>query len=704
MSAHPAVDMARLMRPRSIAIVGVSAEPTSAGRLALRNLEDFGYDGEIHLVSRNQTEVAGRRCVRSIDDLPDAVDAAMLIIPRVAIEAAVVACARRGVGAVLIFAAGFGEAGGEWLEAQNRIATTARDAGMALVGPNCLGIIDFVHNVPLTFASQIGRRERVTSGAAVVAQSGGLVGVVRGALAAKGIPVTCTVSTGNEAGLGLEDYAAYLIEDESTKVVVAFAEQIRNPPAFLAMAKRARTLGKPVVLLLSGHSDAARESARSHTGALAGDYAVIETMLRHSAVILVESLEELIDVSELAARFPVPPTKGLAMVTDSGAIKGMTLDYCETLGLDLPLLSSSLSAEIQKVLPEFVGASNPLDLTAQAITHPDMYARTISPMLADDIYGSLLTAVIIGNTGANAIAKGKTCLAPLIGSRKPVVFGLLGDEVNLPETIIADSRAAGVPFYRSPERAMRALARFTAYGRGLERARGRVAPPPLVAPALPGRGMLTEHAGKSYLAGLGIAMPAGGLAVTLADALQVARSVSYPVALKLQAAALPHKSDAGAVVLGIADETGLRAGWERLQTVAAAHSGLTVDGVLVEAMAPPGVELIVGGRRDLLWGPVMLVGLGGIWAEALDDVRILPVDLPTDEIVEEIGRLKAARVLQGMRGAPPCDLAALAHVVQRIGALLAARAEIREIDINPLRVYERGVLALDALIVTEPST
>jgi acyl-CoA synthetase (NDP forming) len=698
----PAIDISRLMRPRSIAIVGISPEPSSAGFLALQNLEDFGYRGSVHLVSRNQTNIGNRACVRAIDDLPEGVDAAMLFIPRVAIEDAVAACARRGVGGVVVFAAGFGEAGGEWQATQERIAATARAAGLALCGPNCLGIVDFVHGIPLTFARQIGRREQVSSGAVVIAQSGGLASIVRAALTAKGLAVTCTVSTGNEAVLGLEDYAAYLLEDPATKVVVAFAEQIRKPQRFLAVAARARELGKPVLLLLSGHSMAARDSAKSHTGALAGDYAVIEALLRHDCVLLVQSLEELFDVAELALRFPAPPSKGLAIVTDSGAIKGLALDYCETLGLDLPPLSPGLAATIQAELPDFVDASNPLDLTAQAITHPEMYERTIKPLLADDAYGSLLLAVIIGEASDFAVAKGKTCLKPLVGSPKPVIIGLLGDEVNVPASIITDARAAGIPFFRSPERALRALARLTTYGRSVERARMRQAVAPIVPPPLTGGGTLTEYASKRYIAKLGIQIPTGMLVGNLLDATQAAAAIGFPVALKLQAAALPHKSDVSAVLLGINDDTQLAHAWAKLQQVGSRYPDLAIDGVLVEAMAPRGLEMIVGARRDPDWGPVTLVGLGGVWAEALHDVRVLPVDLDLDEISEEIGKLRGAPLLRGMRGEAARDVAALATIVQRIGSLLAAQPEIREIDLNPVTVYDagEGVLALDALIVT----
>jgi acetate---CoA ligase (ADP-forming) len=249
---------------------------------------------------------------------------------------------------------------------------------------------------------------------------------------------------------------------------------------------------------------------------------------------------------------------------------------------------------------------------------------------------------------------------------------------------------------------LRALARLTAYGRALAAAAARRAPPK-IAPPPPGQGTLSEHASKAYVAELGIAIPNGILAGNLLDATDAAAKIGFPVALKLQSAALPHKSDVGAVVLDVSDERALAAAWAKLQQVATQHRNIAFDGVLVEAMAPPGLDAIVGARREPDWGPVVLVGLGGIWAEALHDVRVLPVDLGREEIIAEIGKLKGAPLFAGMRGASPRDVAALAATVQRIAALIAARPEIREIDLNPVRVYGagEGVLALDALIVCQ---
>jgi len=366
----------------------------------------------------------------------------------------------------------------------------------------------------------------------------------------------------------------------------------------------------------------------------------------------------------------------------------------------LPPLSPALMEKLQAELPDFVGASNPLDLTAQAITHPEMYERTMTPLLEDDAYGSLVLTAIVGSANQYALTKGRHGLKPMIGSKKPVIFAMLGDEAEVPPTLIEESRAGNVPFFRSPERALRALGRVTQYGRMLAESGKRKAVPPLALPPLLGHGTLTEQASKAYLAACGLKMPKGRLARSLGDARAIAAELGFPVA-KIQAAALSHKSDAGGVILNIGDVAGLEAAWERLQQVAQ-RLGLALDGILVEQMAKRGIEMIVGARRDPNWGPVLAVGLGGIWAEALGDIRLLPVGLDEVEIVEELGALRGAKLLEGYRGAPPADRRALAQAVMLIGQVMTARPEIREIDINPLTVYPagEGALALDALIVT----
>jgi len=697
------IDITRLMRPRSIAIVGVSPQPGSPGGGVLDNLERFGYGGDIHLVSRSRGEVKGRPCVASIDDLLEGIDTALLTIPRAAIEEAVSACARRAVGAVIIFAAGFAEAGGEWKAAQERIAAVARDAGMALCGPNCLGIMNYVDGIPLTFSPQQPTRPPTAPSLSIVAQSGGLSSILRTALIAKDVPVAFAVSTGNEAVLGLEDYLEFLLDDAMTRVITVFAEQIRRPQRFLALAARAREAGKAIVLLHPGRSAAARAAAQSHTGALAaGDHAVMRALVAREGVIAVDGLDELIDVSELVARYPNVPAAGPAVLTDSGAFKGMTLDLADAVGLELPPLSPATADTLKVELPDFMEPGNPLDLTAQGILDLGLYARTLKPLFADMAFGSVFVAPIVSANSAFTAAKIAAILNAVAGAGKPAILGLLGDEVALPPGAVEKVRATGIPLFRSPERGLRALARVTAHARAA--ARTRTWPPAMAAPALSGTGVLPEHVAKSYLAGLGIPVPNGAMAHDLAAAQATAAQIGYPVALKLQAAALPHKSDAGGVMLNIGDPAALATAWRGMhQSVLGHHPGIAIDGVLVEAMAKGGLEMIVGARRDPDWGPVVVVGLGGIWAEALQDILVLPPDLDGSELGAALKTLKAAPLFEGTRGAPARDVTALIDVVGRIGSLVRARPEITEVEINPLAVFERGagVLALDALIVVQ---
>jgi len=299
----------------------------------------------------------------------------------------------------------------------------------------------------------------------------------------------------------------------------------------------------------------------------------------------------------------------------------------------------------------------------------------------------------------DAMDKVEALLPTILAAGKPTVIAVLGDESPVPPEFIAAFRDQGIPVLRSPERALRALAHATAYGR-------RLAVPernaePVIIPALPRRGVVPEYESKRHLAALGIAAPQGDLAREASEAAAIAARIGYPVVLKAQAAALAHKSDTGGVALDVADAAALRAAWKRVtEDVAARHPSLELDGMLVEQMAPRGIELIVGARRDPQWGPVVLVGLGGIWTEALDDVRLMPADLSHDGILAEIAQLKGARLLRGLRGSEPVDYSSIADTVMCVGALMRSQPEISEVDINPLVAYPRGVLALDALIVT----
>ena len=696
-SATPAI--ARLLRPRSVAIVGASPTPGALGAAVLQNLERAGYAGDIHLINPKRAEIGGRPCKASVDDLPMGVDCAVLAIPNAAVLESVRACARRGVGGVIIFSAGFAEGGEEGRAAQAEIARIARENGMIVEGPNCLGLVNYVDGIPLTFVQTQVKRTGGAPGVGVVSQSGAMAAVLGVSLASHGMTISFSVSTGNEAVSGVEDYLEYVLEDPAVRVVTMIVEQFRQPKRFIELARRARWIGKPIVLLHPGRSSAARESAATHTGAMAGDYQVMRSLVSRAGVVIVDTLEELLDVTDIAVRYPARPKSGCGVLTESGAFKALTLDLCEQVGLELSPCNDAVRTGLRAVLPDFIPVSNPMDLTAQALVDPELYRRTLAVLLGDDSFGSIVLGLILTDKATSDLK-----LPSVIGAikdlkpKKPVIFAALDEGADVPQAYIDELRALGIPCFPSAERAFRALAHLAA---AAPHDPGAPVAGKAATALANATGVIPEYRAKEALATLGVALPKGRFAQSLDEAYAAAEIIGYPVVLKAQSPDLSHKSDAGGVVLNLADAEALREGWERLYgNVARARPGMKLDGVLVEAMGKRGIELIVGARNDKEWGPVLLVGMGGVMAELLHDARLIPANLPPAEIAAEMLKLKCAPLLKGFRGDPPVDIAAAAEIVAKIGALVQAEPRIREIDVNPVVVYPagQGAVALDALI------
>ncbi len=706
-SALPSGSMERLLRPRSVAIVGASDKPGALGASVLSNLDRSGYAGAIHLINPKRTEIGNRPCLASISDLPDGVDAAVLAVPRAAVLSSIEALARRRVGAAVIFSAGFAEGGEEGVAEQREITRMAAEVGMVIEGPNCLGMVNHVDRIPLTFIETASKALGDRPGIAIVSQSGAMAAVLGVTFASRDLGLSYSVSTGNEAASGVEDYVEFLVEDASTRVIAMIVEQFRKPARFLAAAREAYARGKRIVLLHPGRSSAARESAATHTGAMAGDYQLMRAKVAHAGVILAETLEELGDIAEIALRCLAPPAGGLAVLGESGAFKALTLDLCEELGLDLPPINDETAPALRAVLPPFVGVSNPLDLTAQGLVEPDLYDRTLTALFDDTRFASIVACIIQTDPVTLAIK-----LPPILKAvrerkpTKPLIFAGLDEGAPIPANYIAQLRALGIVYFPSTERAFRALKRIDAF------AASDIATytsAPVAIAGLPWQGgVIPEYQAKQMLAPLGIPFPEGRLATTLEQAFTAAGAIGHPVVLKAQSPELSHKSDAGGVVIGLSDAASLQEGWSKLHADIARHRpGLTLDGVLIEAMCKRGIELIIGARNDPDWGPVILAGFGGVTAEILKDVRILTPDLPEDAISRELHRLKNAPLLRGFRGSPPLDVNAAARIIAALGQLLLAEPAIREIDLNPVVIYPdgEGAVALDALMlaVTKPT-
>src|SRR4051812_8429620 len=453
----------RLLRPRSVAIVGASPTPGSLGAAVLANLERAGYDGAIHLINPKRQEIAGRPCLPSPEQLPLGVDVAVLAIPRVGVLEAVQQLATRKVAAVIVFSAGFAEGGERGLADQRELVRIARANNLIVEGPNCLGLVNFVDGVPLTFVEQSAKRRLEQPGIGIVSQSGAMAAVIGVNLAARDLGVSFSVSTGNEAVTGVEDYLEYLIDDPNTRVIGLVVEQFRAPRRVLAAALRASEANKPIVLLHPGRSVAARASAATHTGAMAGDYDVMRAKVQRAGIVVAANLEELCDVLDLAMRCVALPQGGAGVITDSGVFKALMLDLCEDIGLDLPALTDASAPRLREVMPEFIPVSNPLDLTAQALVDPQLYHRTLEAMLSDERLGSVVLGIIQTDKATSDI-KFPAIIGALRALRpgKPVVFAGLDEGAAVPTAYVHELRALGVSYFPSPDRAFRAMARLGA--------------------------------------------------------------------------------------------------------------------------------------------------------------------------------------------------------------------------------------------------
>jgi acyl-CoA synthetase (NDP forming) len=696
LSARGPEAVAKFLRPKSVAIIGMSTRAGSAGQVILQALKLNKFTGDIHLVGRSTESIDGRPVLQSPDELPEGVDLAVFTLPAAGVRDAVEACTRRKVGSAMIFAAGFAEVGEQ--EMQDEIAKTARDGGLAIVGPNCLGVTNNVDGLMLhmLFAREALRFGKDSKpGLAFVGQSGGMLGHFQRAADGRGTPLSYVISTGNEIGLESTDFIEFLADDAATNVLVVYTEQVRRPREFLAAIRRCRAAGKPVILMFPGRSVKSKQAAQSHTGALVGDYVTMRTQVEDAGAIVVGTMDEMMDLAEILVRYPKPPVKGPGILTASGAFVGLSNDMAEELGFEFPQVEPATLKIFDETLPPYGNYGNPLDVTAGFT--PTSLPAVVKALIADPNIGMLFISFPI-NTAVVVQSFNKG----MEGSDKPKVMVALGDSWPLAADVMDAVKQSPAVFGRSSDRMMRAVALYTRYGRLLARARASVKPEPIKALPKIGKGTQPEWLGKKVLAAAGIRVPAGDLARSADEAATIAKRIGYPVVLKAQAAALSHKTEAGGVMLNLADEAVLRAAWNTMmQSVKRAVPDVTLDGALVEKMSPKGIELMIGAKRDPGWGTVLLLGLGGIWVEALGDVQLLPGSADKEQILEALRKLRSAKLLAGVRGAPPADIDAVVQAAMAIGRLMQTVPELTEIDVNPLMVHAKGqgVTALDALIV-----
>jgi acetyltransferase len=670
-----------LFAPASLAVLGASRNPAKLGHRLLQNVKEGGYAGALHAVNPSGEPVLGCATVPSIAALPPGLDLALVSLPAPAVPEAIAALAARGVRAAVILSSGFGEVDEGGRAAQAALLATARRAGMRLVGPNCMGVYSAPASLNGTYFWDL---PRAPGGISIVSQSGAYGGLIFRHLGGRGLGVARFVSIGNQADVEIAEVLDWLAGDPATTLIACFVEALRDGPRFLAAARRAagRT---PIVVLKGGRSEAGRRAAGSHTGSLAGSHEVFRAACAGAGVVLAEETEEFFDAVEtLAARPGRPASPAVAVVTVSGGPSVVAADTAEREGLVVPALGAAAQAALRALLPPFAAVGNPVDLT------PQVEPGNIAPAVRRVFDEPAIAGVVAVNVGLDFPEFAEGVVAAARATGKPAV----AFTADAPE-ITRRFQAGGVPVLPSPERAVRAW-------RALWRARPPAPPIPLRAPALSSevrraldmtQGALPYALARRLLEESGLRFCREAIVAGPDEAVRAAERIGYPVVLKADAAGLTHKTEAGGVVLDVADAGAVRAACAALSARAGAER------FVVQERAGPGVELLLGARRDEVFGPVVVLGAGGILTETLRDVSVRLAPLGQGEAEAMLTEGARPRLLAGPRGLRSVQAGALVPLIRAVAALIVAEPRLQEIDVNPLIAAGDDVVAVDALVI-----
>ncbi len=698
--AYTRAQLARLIEPASVAIVGASPRTGSFGQRTLANLAH--YRGEVFLVNPRYERIGERACHPSLAALPHAPDCAVLVVPRDGVEQAVEEAATAGAGSAIVYASGYGEmAYAESARAQRRLAEIARAAGMPLLGPNCMGLVNHALAAGMTFIPEYARAPRNPGSIAVVSQSGAL-GYTLAQAWDRGLGIRYFVSAGNSADIDVADLVAAAAEDPEIRAIACLFEGATSAARMLEAGERTRRGGTPVAVLKLGTSEDGAAAARSHTGSLAGSAIAWRALFERAGFVAVEDYESLLEHARFLAAAGRPLARGVAVISGSGGAGVLAADKAARHGVAMPQPLPGTAAVLRGIVPEFGAARNPCDPTGQVLSNPDSFGQCCRALLADPQYGAL---VIPGTVAVTETANLRVPeIAALARAQpKPVVVVWLSEWLQGPgaQGYESDER---IPLFRSMDRCFAAIAAWLDRGeRVTDVARRRISPPGAKQAAraiLAAAGeVVTEREAKHLLAAYGVPVVEERLAKSAEEAVAAARLVGYPVALKAESPAILHKTEAGVVRLAIPDETALRAAYGEVMAAGRkAAPPEDIRGVLVQPMAE-GAEVIVGARVDPAVGPLVVVGSGGVLVELLHDSAAALAPVAPAEARAMIARLRGAKLLTGFRGSAGVDLEALADAVARISELAADFAgEIEELEVNPLRCTPERIVAVDALI------
>jgi len=690
--AAASASMKVFFEPKSVAVVGAGRRRGQIGAEVFHNLVSAGFQGVVYPVNESARVVGSVRAYARINEIPDEVDLAIIVVPAARVEATVDDCIAKGVRGLVIISAGFSETGAEGRAREATILEKVRRAGVRMIGPNCMGIINTDPAVALngTFSPVYPPGGCV----AMSTQSGALGLAILDYARDLNIGISTFVSVGNKADVSSNDLIQYWAEDPRTEVILLYLESFGNPRNFGRIAKRIAR-AKPIVVVKSGRSRAGQRAASSHTGALASTDRAADALFRQAGIIRTDTLEELFDVANLLAHQPVPRGRRVAILTNAGGPGILAADACEAHGLELPTLTDQTVAELRAFLPPAASVANPVDMIASATA--EHYERAMRALLADERVDALIVIFI-----PPLIAQAEPVAAAIVeGAKsaggKPVIATFMSAK-GAPEIL------ASIPSYVFPEAAAKALAKVTAYGEWRQRPSGVL---PLlnnlqveearavVEQALErGDGWLSPVELQDLFNAVGITMAQSRLVKTVDEAAKAANAMGYPVVLKAVGPRILHKTEVGGVRLNLANEAAVRQAGDAMT----AQLGDELSAMIVQEMVTGGVEVVVGATLDPTFGPLIVYGSGGILVEMLNDVafRINPLtDVDVEDMLNEV---KGTALLRGWRGSPAADEAALKELILRVSVLLEICPQIHEMDANPVKVLEQGAKIIDARI------
>ncbi|MFH1861247.1 MAG: acetate--CoA ligase family protein [bacterium] len=680
--SHP---LETLFRPSSVAVVGASSNPEKLGYVLLKNVVDYGFKGKLYPINPGGGEILGYKAQPSLRAVGEPIDLALISIPGHLVPEVIEDAGECGCRNAVVLSSGFGEAGEAGKAVEEQILSVCQRTGMRVLGPNCMGVYNNTDNLNGTYFWEL---PRIRGNVSFISQSGAYGGIMFNEIRAREMGVSKFFSIGNQADITHADLLEALAEDEDTRVIGLFIEAVKDGSRFLAALARI-TAERPVVAFKAGRSEAGVRAAASHTGSLAGSYAIYQSALQEAGAIVADDSEEFFDSLMALSRQRPPKGRRVAILTISGGPCVVAGDTCERLGIEVPELGVGLQQDIRTLTPPFAATSNPVDMTPQM--NPANFIPCVDLVMGQD----LIDGAIAINVGLDRSEFAKAFIEAGRIYQKPVVTFTIDTPV-----LSGLFKESGIPIYPTPERAVKAYRSLITFAeRSLktrfEQDNRRIEASNVIAKFIqdhPTGGILPETAAKKALTQYGIPVTDEVVVKYFSETVRAAEDLGYPLVLKVHSNKILHKTETAGVILNISDESALRQAWQTL------NNRFPDMELLLQRMEAPGLELILGAKRDQTFGPIVSVGLGGIFVEVFKDTAIGVCPLEEAQVQRMLRSLRAYQILKGYRNQPGADEDALVQTLLQVSDFMLANLQVMELDINPLIARGKELVAVDALV------